>query len=185
VPTVTTTADLQAQLDHLRAAPADAGTLEMIVRRPGQGLREILGEGVLDEAEGLRGDNWLSRATSRAIGEGRHLDAMITVMSARMVGLLAATAETRALAGDQLYVDLDLSHDNLPAGSRIRIGDDVVLEVTAKPHAGCRKFLKRFGADAVAFVNSDEGTRMRLRGLNSRVVSGGVVHPGDVVRRLG
>ena len=74
---------------------------------------------MLDEAGGLTGDNSLSRATSRAIAEGRHLDAMITVMSARMIGLLADDEATRALAGDQLYVDLDLSHDNLPAASRL------------------------------------------------------------------
>jgi len=184
VPTVTTV-DLEASLDHLRAAPTRRGTLTMVVRRPEQGARELLDEGVIDETVGLVGDNWLGRATSRAVAAGRHLDAMITVMSSRMVELLADTDEDRALAGDQLYVDLDLSHDNLPTGSRIAIGDDVVLEVTAKPHAGCRKFLTRFGAGAVAFVNSEEGTRMRLRGLNSRVVRGGVVRPGDVVRRLG
>ena len=120
----------------------------MIVRRPDVGVREILDEGVLDEADGLVGDNWLSRATSRAIAEGRHLDAMITVMSARMVALLGETDDVRAQAGDQLYVDLDLSHDNLPAGTRIAVGEDAVLEVTAKPHAGCKKFLARFGEDA-------------------------------------
>jgi hypothetical protein len=184
VPTLTTTADLQASLAHLRAAPADIGTLDLVVRRPDVGVREILEEGVLDETDGLLGDNWLGRATSRAIAEGRHLDAMITVMSARMVGLLGDTDGARALAGDQLYVDLDLSHDNLPAGSRLAIGEDTVLQVSAKPHAGCQKFRKRFGDDAVAFVNSDEGSRMRLRGLNARVVHGGVVRPGDVVRRL-
>jgi hypothetical protein len=185
VPTLTTAAALEASLDHLRAAPADTGALEMIVRRPEPGAREIVAEGVLDEADGLLGDNWLSRATSRAIAEGRHLDAMITVMSARMVGLLADSVDVQALAGDQLYVDLDLSHDHLPAGSRIAIGDDVVLEVSAKPHAGCKKFLARFGEDAVAFVNSEDGSRMRLRGLNARVVQGGTVRQGDVVRRLG
>jgi hypothetical protein len=183
--TTQTTVALEASLDHLRAAPADHGSLSMIVRRPAHGEREILDQGVLDEAEGLVGDNWLSRATSRAIAEGRHLDAMITVMSSRMVGLLGATPEAQALAGDQLYVDLDISHDNLPAGTRIAIGDDAVLEVTAKPHAGCRKFLARYGAEAVAFVNSELGTRMRLRGLNARVVRGGIVRPGDVVRRVG
>ena len=172
-------------LDHLRAAPAEKGTLEMVVRRPEVGVRELLDEGVLDEAEGLVGDNWLSRATSRAIAEGRHLDAMITVMSSRMVALLADTDQARAMAGDQLYVDLDLSHDNLPAGTRLAIGNDAVLQVTAKPHAGCKKFLAHFGAEAVAFVNSEAGTRMRLRGLNARVVRGGVVRPGDAVRRLG
>lgn len=185
MPTLTTSADLEAQLDHLRAAPAEAGTLQMIVRRPETKVREILDVGVLDEAGGLTGDNWLSRATSHAIAEGRHLDAMITVMSARMIGLLAGDAATQALAGDQLYVDLDLSHDNLPAGTRLAIGDEAVLEITAKPHAGCKKFLARFGADALAFVNGETGSRMRLRGLNARVVHGGAVRTGDVVRRLG
>ena len=184
MPTLTATG-LEAALDHLRSAPATAGTLELVVRRPENGMRELLTQGVLDEADGLVGDNWLSRATSHAVAEGRHLDAMVTVMSSRMVRLLADTDEERALAGDQLYVDLDLSHDNLPAGARIAIGDRAVLEVTAKPHAGCRKFLARFGADAVAFVNSEEGTRLRLRGLNARVVHGGTIRPGDGVRRLG
>jgi hypothetical protein len=182
---LTTTASLEAALDLLRAAPTENGTLEMIVRRPEVGVREVVADGLLDEADGLLGDNWLSRITSRAVAEGRHLDAMITVMSARMVGLLAETADVRALAGDQLYVDLDLSHDNLPAGSRIAIGDDAVLEVSAKPHAGCKKFLARFGEDALAFVNSEVGSRMRLRGLNARVVHGGAIRHGDVVRRLG
>jgi hypothetical protein len=182
---MTTTADLEAQLDHLRTAPPDTGTLEMIVRRPDLGERDIVAAGVLDEADGLIGDNWLVRATSRAIADGRHLDSMITVMSARMVALLGETVDVRALAGDQLYVDLDLSHDNLPAGSRIAIGDDAVLEVSAKPHAGCKKFLARFGEDAVAFVNGEEGSRLRLRGLNARVVHGGAIRQGDVVRRLG
>ena len=184
MPTKTTIASLEARLDHLRAAPAETGTLEMIVRRPDTEVREILDAGVLDETGGLTGDNWLSRATSHAIAEGRHLDAMITVMNARMTRLLGDTEDVQALAGDQLYVDLDLSHDNLPASTRITVGDDVVLEVSAKPHAGCKKFLARFGEDAVAFVNSEEGSRLRLRGLNARVVRGGVVHRGDVVRRL-
>lgn len=184
MPTLTA-GGLDSALDHLVAAPADTGTLTLVVRRPGTGLREILTEGVLDEADGLVGDNWLSRATSRAIAEGRHLDGMITVMSSRMVGLLGDTDDERAQAGDQLYVDLDLSHDNLPAGSRIAVGDGAVLEVTAKPHAGCKKFLARFGQDALAFVNGEAGSRLRLRGLNARVVRGGVVRPGDVVHRLG
>ena len=178
-----TLAELESALDHLRAAPTDAGTLTLVVRRPERLAREVLAEAVVDATDGVVGDNWLSRATSRAVATGRHLDAQVTVMSSRMVGLLADTDAERAWAGDQLYVDLDLSHDNLPAGSRIEIGDGVVLEVTAKPHAGCKKFLARFGPDAVAFVNSEEGTRLRLRGLNARVVRGGVVAVGDGVRR--
>ena len=181
---LTSTAALEAGLDHLRAAPVGIGTLDLLVIRPEAGDRELLGEGRLDEADGLVGDNWRSRATSRAVAEGRHLDAMVTVMSSRMARLLADTDEVRALAGDQLYVDLDISHASLPAGSRLAVGDDAVLEVTAKPHAGCRKFRARFGEDAVAFVNSEEGSRLRLRGLNARVVRGGVVRVGDVVRRI-
>jgi hypothetical protein len=184
VTVLTSTAALEAGLDHLRAAPVGIGTLDLLVIRPEAGARDLLGEGMLDEAAGLVGDNWRSRATSRAVAEGRHLDAMVTVMSSRMARLLADSDEVRALAGDQLYVDLDISHDSLPAGSRLAVGDDAVLEVTAKPHAGCRKFRARFGEDAVAFVNGEEGSRLRLRGLNGRVVRGGVVRVGDVVRRI-
>lgn len=178
------TPDLAGHLDHLRAAPARLGTLAMVVRRPAPAEREILAEGVLDKAEGLVGDSWLARATARAVAEGSHLQAQVNVMSARMVALLADTPEGRALAGDQLYVDLDISHAALPAGSRLAIGDDAVIEVTAKPHHGCAKFLRRFGQEAIDLVNSDEGKRLRLRGFNARVVTGGVVRPGDPVRVL-
>ena len=177
-----TLAELESALDHLRAAPADSGALTLVVRRPERLTREVLAEAVIDEADGLVGDSWLERATSRAVASGAHLDAQVTVMSSRMVALLGDTDAERALAGDQLYVDLDLSHDNLPAGARIAVGDEAVLEVSAKPHAGCKKFLARFGEDAVAFVNSEEGRRLRLRGLNARVVRGGVVRVGDDVR---
>jgi hypothetical protein len=179
-----TRAELEASLFLLDSAPVDQGTLSLVVRRPALEAREILSEGVLDVDDGLVGDNWLSRATSHAVAGGRHLDAMVTVMSARMIGLLADDDIGRAEAGDQLYVDLDLSHDNLPTGSRLGIGDAAVLEVSAKPHRGCKKFQRRFGDEALAFVNGEDGTRLRLRGLNARVLQGGVVRPGDPVRVL-
>ena len=183
-----TAAELEARIDHLRAAPAERGTLDLVVRRPANAEREVLAEGVLDAADGLIGDNWLARATSRALAEGRHLKAQVTVMSSRMIRLLADSDEERALAGDQLYVDLDISYANLPAGSRIALGDPdnggAVIEVSAKPHTGCAKFVRRFGQEAVSFVNSDVGKEMRLRGLNARVVTGGTVRPGDKVRRM-
>jgi hypothetical protein len=180
-----TLADLTAALDDLRAAPKEQGRLAMVVRRPAVGEREILDEGVLDLADGLVGDNWLSRATSRAIAEGRHLIGQLNVMSIRSVALLAADAPAQALAGDQLYLDLDLSQGNLPTGSRLAIGDEAVIEVSKKPHNGCEKFRARFGDDAVAFVNSDEGRSLRLRGFNARVITPGVVRPHDVVQVLG
>lgn len=179
-----TTVELESHVDQLRAAPQAAGTLEMVVRRPAVDQREILDEGVLDQVDGLVGDNWLSRATSHAIAEGRHLEAQLNVMSARMVQFLAPTAAERALAGDQLFLDLDISVTNLPAGTRLAIGDEAVIEVTRKPHNGCAKFTARFGDDAVAFVNSEVGKELRLRGFNARVVTGGVIRPGDKVRKL-
>jgi MOSC domain len=183
-----TATDLTAALDHLRAAPATEGTLALVVRRPAVDEREILAEGRLDPDDGLVGDNWLSRATSHAVAAGRHLEAQLNVMSARMVGLLAATPEEQALAGDQLYLDLDVSHENLPTGSRLALGDPeaggAVIEVTKKPHNGCAKFRARFGDDAVTFVNSEEGRALRLRGFNARVVQAGTVRPGDVVRKI-
>jgi hypothetical protein len=183
-----TAAELEACMDHLQAAPIESGTLDLVVRRPANAEREVLAEGVLDEADGLIGDNWLARATSRALAEGRHLKAQVTVMSSRMIRLLADSDEERALAGDQLYVDLDISYANLPAGSRIAFGDPdnggAVIEVSDKPHTGCAKFVRRFGKEAVSFVNSEAGKEMRLRGLNARVVTGGTVRPGDQVRKI-
>ena len=177
--------DLTAALPLLRSAPADDGALVLVVRRPAHAEREVLAEGVLDEADGMVGDNWLSRATRRSVEEGRHLEAQLNVMSARMVGVLADDPAEQALAGDQLYLDLDISTDNLPTGARLAIGDGgAVIEVTAKPHNGCAKFQRRFGEEAVAFVNSPEGKALRLRGFNARVVSGGVVRPGDRVRKV-
>ena len=179
-----THAELTARLDHLRAAPRDTGTVHLVVRRPDLAAREVLTEGRFDPVDGLVGDNWLSRATSIAIAEGRHLDAQVNVMGARMIRMLADTLEDQAQAGDQLFLDLDLSVANLPSGSLLGLGDDAVLEVTAKPHRGCAKFVRRYGEEAMLFVNSEVGSELRLRGFNARVVEAGAVRPGDVVRVL-
>ena len=175
---------LAAKLDFLRAAPPAIGSLELVVRRPVPGERDVLDEGVLDVDLGLVGDGWLARARSRAIAEGRHFQSQITVMSSRMVGLLDDSVDEQALAGDQLYVDLDISQTNLPAGTRLAIGAEAVIEVSAKPHTGCAKFVRRFGDEAVAFVNSETGRELRLRGLNARIITGGTVRPGDKVTKL-
>jgi len=179
-----TAEELDHHLEVLRAAPADEGTLAMVVRRPAVGEREILDVGELDPEHGLVGDTWLSRATSHAIAAGRHLEAQLNVMSARMVSFLADGIDNQALAGDQLFLDLDISVANLPTGSRLAIGDQAVIEVTAKPHNGCAKFVSRFGQEAMEFVNSPVGKELRLRGFNARVVTPGLVHPGDVVRKV-
>lgn len=169
---------LRAGLDGIRAAPADEGTLELIVRRPAVDEREVLEEGELDPQVGLVGDSWSRR------GRYPNEASQVTVMGARAAALIAGARERWPLAGDQLYVDLDLSAANLPPGTRLEIGA-AVLEVTDQPHLGCQKFTARYGAEARAFVNAPEGVALNLRGVNARVVRGGVVRQGDRVRRLG
>lgn len=178
-----TTAELEAALDHLRAAPADRGKVELVVRRPGPGEREVLEEGTLDLVEGLVGDGWLARPSSRTPDGTAHPDMQLNVINARLSSLVAVDPDRRVLAGDQLHLDLDLSEDNLPPGTRLALGS-AVIEVTAQPHTGCAKFVERFGRDAMQFVNSPLGRQLRLRGLNAKVVVPGTVRPGDEVRKV-
>ncbi|MDD9371797.1 MAG: hypothetical protein PV358_16885 [Acidimicrobiales bacterium] len=178
-----TTAELEAELDDIRRAPADDGRVELVVSRPTNGTREVLSVGVLDPERGLLGDNWLARGNRRTPDGSADPLAQITVINARLSSLVAVDPDRRSLAGDQLHVDLDLDVANLPAGSQLAVGT-AVIEVTAKMHLGCAKFIDRFGRDAMRFVNSPEGRALRLRGLNARVVVSGSVRPGDAVRKV-
>lgn len=175
--------ELQVGLEDIRRAPGNDGVLEMIVRRPQTGAREQLQEGRLDLLEGLLGDNWISRGSKRTPDGSAHPEMQLNIMNARAIALLAGERNRWQLAGDQLYVDLDLSVENLPPGARLAIGSAIV-EVTAIPHTGCIKFRDRFGLEALKFVNSAPGKQLRLRGMNARVVQPGVIHAGDSVRKL-
>jgi MOSC domain-containing protein YiiM len=177
--------ELEAGLEHVREAPAEAGTLELIARRPAEEVRELLDAGELDLRAGLIGDMWAERPSSSTPDGGPNPNAQVTVMNARAAALVATgdDRERWAQAGDQLYVDLDLSQENLPPGSRLAIGD-AVLEVTADPHLGCGKFSRRFGVDALKVVNSEVGRALRLRGVNTRVVVPGTIRTGDVIRKV-
>ncbi|HEV8065147.1 MAG TPA: MOSC domain-containing protein [Acidimicrobiales bacterium] len=155
----------------------------MLARRPGVGLRESLEEARLDLVEGLVGDNWLAKGSSSSPDGKASIEAQLTIMNSRAALLVAVDEERRILAGDQILVDLDLSVDNLPAGTRLRVGTAVV-EVSAKPHTGCAKFVARFGQEAMRLVNSPSGRQMRLRGMNTRVVTPGVVRLGDVISKV-
>ncbi|MEX2628149.1 MAG: MOSC domain-containing protein [Ilumatobacteraceae bacterium] len=179
-PVHATPVDLLAALDHVRDAPREVGTVDLIVRRPAEDRREILDAGELDPAVGLVGDTWIDRGSRRTDDGTSHPDMQLNVMSSRAIAALAADPERWALAGDQLYLDLDISHANLPAGTQLAIGD-AIIEVTEQPHTGCAKFSRRFGPDAVRWVNSPDGTQLRLRGLNARVVEAGTVRHGDTV----
>ena len=157
--------------------------MELIVRRPAENEREVLTVGVLERDEGLIGDTWRLRGSSRTGDGSAHPDMQLNVMNARAAQLVAGTEDRWALAGDQLYVDLDLSEENLPPGTRLELGS-AVIEITEQPHRGCAKFAERFGRDALKFVNSDTGRELRLRGVNAKVIVAGRVTRGGAVRKL-
>jgi hypothetical protein len=175
--------ELEARMDYIQQSPKDNGTLKMIVRRPRDDEREVVARGELDLTEGLVGDNWMERGSRHMADGSANPNAQITVMNARTIELLAQDETRWALAGDQLYIDLDLSDENLPPGTRLAIGA-TVLEVSAVPHTGCSKFSARFGSDATRFVNSPRGKRLHLRGINTRVIQGGAIRVGDTVRKV-
>ena len=178
-----TAAALEDGLEEVRNSPADEGRVELIVRRPAENERDVVGRATLDAVRGLDGDTWLLRAGGRVEEGSAHAGRQLTLMNARAASLVAGDPARRALAGDQLYVDFDLSEANLPASTRLQVGT-AVIEVTDKPHLGCKKFAARFGQDALRFVNSPTGRALRLRGLNARIVVPGTVATGDVVRKL-
>jgi len=178
-----TKAELEQGLAGSGESPADMGTLEMIVSRPEVEERLVVEQAVLDVDEGLRGDNWLKRGSKLTDDGSAHPDSQIAIMNSRIIHLLAGDRARWPLAGDQLYIDLDLSSENLPPGQRISIGT-ALLEITGLAHTGCSKFTERFGHDAIRFVNSVEGRQSRYRGLYARVIQTGSVKVGDIVKKI-
>lgn len=168
------------RMEDILQAPADQGRLELIVRRPAEGEREVLDSGRLDLELGLVGDRWAAR---NVLATPSYLAAQLTVMSTRVLAAIEPDRLRWPLAGDQLCVDLDLGFDNLPPGSRLAIGS-AVIEISDEPHTGCAKFGSRFGSDAVRWVNSPTGRANRLRGLNARVVTPGTITVGDLIRKV-
>jgi hypothetical protein len=173
-------ADLTDGLDHIRQSPRDDGRVCLIVRRPEVDAREVLGQAILDTEMGLIGDNWCVKASSATPNGEPDWRGQVTVTNWRGMLHIAGSEDRVQWAGDQLYVDLDISYENLPAGTRLSIGT-AVLEITDKPHRGCAKFKHRFGSDALRFVNTGEGMLLRLRGMNTRIVQSGVVRLGDPI----
>jgi hypothetical protein len=175
--------ELEAGLDRIRAAPADRGVVELIVRRPSTGAREVVTEAELDLVDGVVGDDWRTRGSRLTADGSAHPGMQVTLMSSRVAALVAGPVERWPLAGDQFYVDFDLSEQALPAGTRVALGS-AVLELTGEPHRGCKKFVERFGPAAGRFVNTGDTLPLRLRGANARVVVPGSVGVGDEIVRL-
>ena len=174
---------LESGLDHIRQSPKDEGLLHLIVRRPQVDARELLEEAELNPIVGLVGDTWNMRSSKRTPDGSPHPGMQINIMNARAAALVAQQKERWQLAGDQLFLDMDLSKENLPAGSQISIGS-AILEVTPMPHTGCQKFVARFGLDAMTFVNSEVGKELCLRGINAKVVQEGTIRVGDTAKKL-
>jgi len=175
--------ELDASLADIRAAPKDRGVLEAIVVRPAHDARQSLPACEISFAGGVHGDHW-AQGCWKTTEDGRpHPDVQICLMNARVIRLIAQAQDRWPLAGDNLFVDLDLSADNLPPGQRLALGS-AVIEITDVPHNGCKKFAERYGRDAVLFVNSPEGKRLHLRGIYARVVTDGAIAVGDVLSKL-
>jgi hypothetical protein len=154
------------------ADPREGGAVRLIVVRTGGGAHETPARGELSPEGGLAGDRWAV--------DDRELSCQVTVMSARVAELLGAGEQPLHAAGDNFLVDLDLSEEALPVGARLRLGA-ALLEVTAEPHLGCKKFSERFGPEALRWVNYKPNRARRLRGVNCRVIEGGIVAVGDPV----
>ena len=174
---------LEQGFGHVKQSPAERGTLELIVVRPEVNQRQELSEGMLDVEQGLIGDNWAQRGSSETEDGSAHPEMQINIINSRLARLVTQQQSDWKMAGDQLYVDLNLHQDNVPAGTRLSIGE-AILEVTAVPHTGCKKFAERFGREALKFISTKEGKRWQLRGINAKVVKGGKVAVGDSVRKM-
>ena len=177
-----TTKQLDAGLSDVRASPGDRGSVEMIVCRPDMDQREVLEQAELVVGKGMTGDDYLVRPNLKTPDGKPHPEAQLNLMNSRAIDLIAAGVRSRwQRAGDQFFVDFDLSLANTPPGTRLAIGD-AVIEVSAKPHTGCAKFSERFGIDAARWVNAVKDERRR--GINAMVVHAGTVRQGDAIKKL-
>ena len=173
---------IDAAFDASGPAPRTVGTVDLIVRRPDVDRREVIETATLQVGAGLEGDNYVERGNDKTPDGAAHPEAQLNIMSSRAIEAIAGTdRECWAPAGDQFFVDLDLSVDHLPVGTQLRIGT-ATIEVAAKPHNGCAKFAARYGIDAARWVNQSK--EQRRRGLCAMVVEPGAVSVGDEIRGL-
>lgn len=175
--------ELELGIEEIKESPKDHGVLEMIVRRPETETRELINSGEINLENGLAGDNWKARGSSHTDDGSADPEAQITLMNSRVIQLLTGDKENWQWAGDQLFVDMDISIDNLPPHSRLQVGS-AILEISAKPHTGCKKFSGRFGIEALEFISTPLGKALRMRGVNAKVIQAGEIKVGDAVKKL-
>ena len=178
-----TRAELQAGLPEIFNSPQDDGLVEAIVIRPESGRREDLESCEISLAGGTHGDYWARNCWMTTDDGQPHPDVQICIMNARCIALIAQERARWPLAGDNLFLDLDLRPENMPPGQRLSLGS-AVIEITEVPHKGCAAFVERYGREAAIFVNTPEGREKRLRGIYARVVQDGRVTVGDRVRKV-
>lgn len=176
-------AELNRGVSYILESPKDQGELQLIVARPAINERQVLDQAELHVEQGLVGDNWRARGNKKTPDKKADPQMQLNIMNSRVANLVAGSKDRWPLAGDQLYVDIDLSMANLPAGSRLSLGE-TIIEVTAEPHLGCAKFAARFGRAATLFVNSPLGKLANFRGINAKVIRGGKIGVGDMLRKL-
>ncbi len=167
--------ELEKGLAEIQNSPKTHGVLRQIVIRPAENERIVLETAELNQEKGLIGDVWAD--------EDGNFETQLAIMNSRTAALFAQSEERWRLAGDQLFVDLDLSNENLPAGTRLSIGKAIV-EITSEPHTGCRKFVERFGRDALVLANSQIGRELNLRGIYGKVVKSGEIKIGDQIDKI-
>ncbi|MCK4951957.1 MAG: MOSC domain-containing protein [Gammaproteobacteria bacterium] len=175
-------ADLEASLAEIEKSPSQEGAVDLIVCRPQKNARQELDDGELTIEEGLIGDNWKMRVAGSK-NQSVHQNTQLTLMNSRVIAAITKNKDRWQLAGDQFYVNFDLSKGNIPSGTRLKIGT-AIIEVAAEPHLGCKKFAERFGKDAVKFVNSTVGQLLNLRGINARVIVPGNVTMGSCIEKV-
>jgi MOSC domain-containing protein YiiM len=167
--------EAQRLINLVQGSPKDVGVLKLIVLRLPNEQRQTPPQAILDVERGVAGDRWSLKNNPDPL-------AQVSMMNSRFLEAIAGETDRMNLAGDNLIVDLDLHTDNLPTGTRLRIGQ-ALLEVTDSPHTGCKKFQRRYGKDAMDITYTPEGAAMRLRGLLARVIQGGEVQIGDTIHK--
>ncbi len=184
-PVHSSTEALEQTMSEVLASPSDEGTLQAIFVRPSENERRSLDEAELSQETGIVGDRWVDDHWQRLPDGSSDPDTQVSLMNARILEQISGGShEAMGLAGDNLIVDFDLSEENLPVGSQLKIGDNVVIEISTQPHTGCRKFVQRYGKAAQQFVNSEEGKKHHLRGVLGKIVGAGEIRVGDTVRKV-